>query len=876
MAENGTSNWVYWADASLGYMATFQTTTTEVYSGTQSGQLTVQTVASPSSFTKVMIKNANFSLEGGKSYLISFYLKTDIPDQAFRMQVHQDASPYTVYHEETLNSSTAWQAFSFDFIAPVTTSDVRWTLKLGNSVATYYIDEVSITENSLTYTSLIDPNYSIDWSQVGIPGGIPDIPNVLNVLDFGATDNGVLDDDYAAFQAALDAANYGEAVFIPSGEYYIQNTLQMPEGVVLRGECPTVTILNFDLAGVAETLIDIATYEYGTFVDVTGTLDKGTTMLSVVDPSNFTIGGYAELQQDNDAAIMYTDPIYNTSWAEHSVGQLFKIIGISGNEIQLDRPLFLNYNPTLNPQLRPIGLIEEVGIENLKINRLDNGDDHTILLKNAVHCWVRNIESDMTVRAHIQVSRALDSEIKACYLHHSHDYGGGGHGYGVDVTHHSTSNLIEDNIFEHLRHSMLIQLGATGNVFGYNYSIDPFWSTSATNPPPDISMHGHYPTMNLFEGNIVQEATFSDYWGPVGPGNTMFRNRVASSEIRVADQSHYQNVIANEITDGVSTLVIETDVENTWYHSNNMNGYTINTTTASLPASLYLSEKPDFFYQFAYPSIGPEFTLGSGTIPAEERYLAGELMQLCHCNPEGYPCYPEDSLQIDLRVWLEGPFTSDSMRTLLNTRELLPGYPNQVGGHPYTVAPWNYIGLEGTTFNAYDYAHIHRLYDSPVVDWILLSFRSEPTSVTPLAQSAALLLGDGRIIIPQTNEFWASLPSSFYVLASHHNHLTVMTKLPLAFSGTSLSYNFRTAGSYENQGSKEMSANNWVMRGGNGDRLSDLFGEDINSYDNLYFQQHNGFFNVYLPADYTLDGDVNAEDKLLWEENNGVFSTLRR
>jgi len=30
--------------------------------------------------------------------------------------------------------------------------------------------------------------------------------------------------------------------------------------------------------------------------------------------------------------------------------------------------------------------------------------------------------------------------------------------------------------------------------------------------PADISVHGHYAYSNLFEGNIVQEITVSDYW----------------------------------------------------------------------------------------------------------------------------------------------------------------------------------------------------------------------------------------------------------------------------------------------------------------------------------------------------------------------------
>ena len=74
-------------------------------------------------------------------------------------------------------------------------------------------------------------------------------------------------------------------------------------------------------------------------------------------------------------------------------------------------------------------------------------------------------------------------------------------------------------------------MGASGNVYGYNYSVET--QSEGTWTPCDISLHGHYPHMNLFEGNTVQEVDVSDYWGPCGPGNTFLRNRVESEGIQV-------------------------------------------------------------------------------------------------------------------------------------------------------------------------------------------------------------------------------------------------------------------------------------------------------------------------------------------------------
>ena len=56
--------------------------------------------------------------------------------------------------------------------------------------------------------------------------------------------------------------------------------------------------------------------------------------------------------------------------------------------------------------------------------------------------------------------------------------------------------------------------------------------------------------MNLFESNVVHFAFVADYWGPMGPGNTFFRNRFQGnnrifSGLMIQDGSHRQTVVNN-------------------------------------------------------------------------------------------------------------------------------------------------------------------------------------------------------------------------------------------------------------------------------------------------------------------------------------------
>lgn len=475
-------------------------------------------------------------------------------------------------------------------------------------------------------SNIIEPENMVDWSIAGYDGTIPNNSATINVVtDYGAAADGVTDDG-PAIQNAIDAANAGDVVFIPSGTYLIKNTLDMGEGVVLRGDCANGTKLNFDMEGTNDDCILVETFQYGTYVDAIAGYGKGSTTITVDDASGFTVGSYAKFKQENDPDKMYTDPFWNQSWAAYSVGQMFKVTEISGNQLSIYPPVAYDYDAAMNPIIRPQGQLENVGIEDLSIEKLDSGDGHTIYIKNSANCWVRNVESFNTVKAHVWVTTALNVEVRECYFHHSHDYGGGGHGYGVVLGRHVTSSLVENCIFDHLRHSMMVKEGSNSNVFGYNYSLNQFWDISTTNLPADISLHGHYPLMNLFEGNIVQEPTSADYWGPSGPGNTFFRNRVEYDDLSIKDASHLQNVVGNELVSGSNVVDEEASVMNTRIHGNNENG-TISwdpaVTNQSLPNSYYLSGTPSFFGALPYPPMGPEFALGSRTIPAKERYDSG-------------------------------------------------------------------------------------------------------------------------------------------------------------------------------------------------------------------------------------------------------------
>jgi hypothetical protein len=264
--------------------------------------------------------------------------------------------------------------------------------------------------------------------------------------------------------------------------------------------------------------------------------------------------------------------------------------------------------------------VSSAGVEALHVKRLDHAEGQIVAIQYAENCWVRGCELEYCYRSHIDGSLARFVTVEGNYMHHAWNYGGGGHGYGVNLGRGACDWLVTNNVFRSLRHSMLVQVGANGNVFSYNYSFEHRLC--------DISVHGHYPYMNLFEGNAVQFVMVSDYWGPAGPLTTLFRNRVMSepnwgrSSLRVGDHSHRTTVAGNTVERGA--IEVHESCADCWVAANLVRGRVEWGEVGPgvvLPASLYLDGPPPFWGDRPWPCIGADVdSEGRGTpIPAQDR-----------------------------------------------------------------------------------------------------------------------------------------------------------------------------------------------------------------------------------------------------------------
>ena len=218
-------------------------------------------------------------------------------------------------------------------------------------------------------------------------------------------------------------------------------------------------------------------------------------------------------------------------------------------------------------------------------------------------------------------------------------------------------------------------------------------------------------------------------------------------------------------------------------------------------------------------------------------------------------------IDLDMLVYLEGPFSSGSMNTDLKNEGVIPLT------QPYNTPPWNYAGTESVAS-----------IPTNVVDWVLVDLRDATsaalaTPATSAEMKAAFLLTDGSVVGLDGSsilQFTASISNDPYVVVWHRNHLGILSANALTESGGIYSYDFSTsiAKAYGGgAGYKLIDTGVYGMAGGdaNGDGV-------INATDKALWSANAGT-DGYKATDFNLDAQVNNPDKNDTYLENGSLSS---
>lgn len=478
------------------------------------------------------------------------------------------------------------------------------------------------------------------------------------VTDYGAVPNDS-QDDYSAVMSTINAAKNSSGlsiVYFPAGTYNVNSTINLSRtsistgfsDIVLQGAGSDQTVLQF-MVGNTDTCIHVHGVETGSTYAITSDVAKNSTLLSCSDLSTFSANNWIHLCEQEFP--------YGGD-EEGFVGQITQLIAINSGQATMKDEASKEYLAENNLWIQKIYPIMNVGIEKLKIQRMDQSystQGANIFFNKVVNCWVKGVESENTTYMHLNIYECSQLEISGNYFHHARSYGEleqilppevMGTGYGLCIGYSSTNCLIENNIFRKLRHGMLLSCGPNANVFVYNYSRES--EGYSLEFLGDLCLHGRYPYSNLFEHNYVEFIEADETHNLNGPYNAFVRNIVKdhdgamhkivlvdadSSNVlgceALCDETYTPVVISGSTylsTDLYGIVIDDQPPYNTYetgviisHSSLAQNWYYFKNYIHLHDISYYYSQRPEFLSTaYTFPSIGPEFT--SQNIPAKDRY----------------------------------------------------------------------------------------------------------------------------------------------------------------------------------------------------------------------------------------------------------------
>ncbi|HSW55021.1 MAG TPA: hypothetical protein VLH59_08020 [Ignavibacteriaceae bacterium] len=167
---------------------------------------------------------------------------------------------------------------------------------------------------------------------------------------------------------------------------------------------------------------------------------------------------------------------------------------------------------------------------------------------------------------------------------------------------------------------------------------------------------------------------------------------------------------------------------------------------------------------------------------------------------------PPNGINVKGKVFLQGPYNTNSMSTTLNQSSLLPN------SQPYNQPPWNYFGNESFSSGP----------NSTMVDWVLVELRNASNPSQVVERRAAVLKNNGSLLNTNGSEgvhFNNVDPGSYYIAVYHRNHLAIMSAAPVQLSSNSAVYDFTTAmnKAYGQNPMVELAQGKYGMYAGDGD-----------------------------------------------------------
>lgn len=458
--------------------------------------------------------------------------------------------------------------------------------------------------SSVEGLQVLPEDRTADWARAGLPA----VPARSRVVEVRGDP-----------QEAINAAQPDDILFLPEGMY---DGLRLKDRITLRGAGPTKTILK----GPISIGIGGANWWYPDRLKVEVQGKRGVESLRVADASKLEPGMVVQLAARNDPEL--------PGGRDFLQRQVTEIVSKTSTHVMVSpAPLF---DLPEGSRLTPAGRMAKfVGVEDLAV---EDAGHMGINITGGYGCWVKNVTVSNIKYAHISITDSLFCEVRRCTI--SSRAEGGSEGAGIML---GTSSFckIEDNILvEQFPH---LAVGASsGNVVAYNYFLD---SDIYGILGPSISgNHQPHSCFNLYEGNVSPKFQADGHHGS-GSHDTLFRNRFHGTSLNTPKLwicvnlnrfTRKTSIVGNVLgapghpwsydnTEKANLIFSfgDPEVRRSAIVKGNFNwkdaGVPAAEAVDSLPPSLYLKAKPDWWGDLAWPPFGPDVAFEKNKIPAEVR-----------------------------------------------------------------------------------------------------------------------------------------------------------------------------------------------------------------------------------------------------------------
>ena len=379
---------------------------------------------------------------------------------------------------------------------------------------------------------------AIDWTNAGIPGGIPNNQTQCGATVSASSYGNGSSDASAGIQSALNScggsAGNQKYVLLGPGAYRINSAINIPSYTTLRGSGAQQTILSlYNASGM------IGGGTWGDYPDTSDTAivsgaTAGSTSVTLASASGVSVGTYLMLTESNDPTFVssqgnqgsctWCDEFYSGTRAR---GQIVEVTALSGKVVGITPALYTDYPNT--PWARPVSMTRKyAGIESLQVysnDTLDGYSGSNLGFFLCAYCWIKGVESNGTSgnNDHVDIYWGYRNEVRDSYFVGCTVHGPGNADCDLLLGEKTSATLIENNIVERTHGAIELDFGAAGNVIAYNYATGQFDAADGAVTMMDFAMHGAHPQFTLVEGNSFAAIYPDTIWG-TSSHSTLFRN----------------------------------------------------------------------------------------------------------------------------------------------------------------------------------------------------------------------------------------------------------------------------------------------------------------------------------------------------------------